>query len=188
MYRCPAFPGPPVPNADLLGTIALEQQEPPRRDRPLHAAEDLGTLGRRQELDEDGHHGVVGARVPVPVADVRFPHVDAHALLGGKGARLRDAIGSDVEGGDVEPARGEEHAVAPLAIGDAQHGLPARKPRRLAGEERVRRTPEVEFRPGEARVPGTSGIVEGHAREWPCGRPPMVARLTTVKGPVGCGA
>ena len=128
---------------ELLGRIALDQQQPAGLERPLDVAEHPRAQRRRAELKEDRHHHVERLDRPCPCVEIGLFGADRHAALLRQRARLRERGRREVHRQHVEALLGEEDAVAALAVGDRQRPLPALEQMRLALEESVRLRPEV---------------------------------------------
>ncbi len=148
---------------DLLGPVALEQEQAAGFHGRLHAGEYLGTIVGRQELHEHRHHRVVLRGVPRPAVDVAQPMVDADAARGGQPLCLRDAIRREIERGDDGALLGEMHAVAAFAVRDAEHRLSRRDEMGMRAHEGVGRFAEVIAVACVARLPGFERVGEpGH--------------------------
>jgi hypothetical protein len=154
------------PVFQLARRVALQHEVSTRGERASEAREHLRALARRRELDEDRDDELVVPRAPVPRVDVGQAMVHRDAALGGQPPGLRDPGRREVEGRDVKPLLGEPHAVAALAIGDAQRAHAGPQEMRLARQERVRRGAVVVVLDAEALVPVVelAGVWHANAR------------------------
>ena len=117
---------------DLLGAIALHEQEPARPERLLDAGEDARPLIGAGELDEDRRDHVELRDRPRPVQHVRLLDRERDAAARRQLARLGDRERRELDRAHVEALLGEEHAVAAFAVGDRQRRLSALEQVRLA--------------------------------------------------------
>ena len=150
--------------AELIGRVAVQQQEAAGLQGPPDGGEDPRALGGGKELAED-HRDHVEARFrPGPGEEIGGLHRQRDAALGRQRPRLGLGAGGKVERGDVEAASGEIDAVAALAVGDGE-GAPSRRQQRPVTDEEIarRRTVDV-IRRREASLPmGMTRVRHGAA-------------------------
>ena len=103
---------------ELIGVVALQQQDAAGLEGAIEAGKDARTLGRCHELKEDRCHHIVLTLVPVPGIDVALAVVDIHLALGRQFFCLVHGQRREVEGGDIQSLLGQPDAVASFAIGD----------------------------------------------------------------------
>lgn len=113
--------------AELFRPIGLQQEETARSQRTLQQAVESAAHATGQ-VREDRHHRAERRCRRFVVRQVDHQGVDRHAFRLGQPARLGQADGGAVHAKHLQPQRSEEHRVAPLALGDAQHrpGQPLR--------------------------------------------------------------
>src|SRR5262249_26368580 len=101
------------------------------------------------------------------------------AALARQALRLLERDRREVDGESVEPALGEKDAIAPLAVGNAQHAVAATQARGLGSEEGIGRGAE------EIRLAGEAFVPAGAPRFVCHGRPPSSAASPARPPPRG---
>src|SRR5215831_1832030 len=188
----------------LLGPIALDQQQSGRPEGIADAGEHLPPLVRRQELNEDRRDHIECGRGPPPLDQIDLLGAQGHAALLGKRTCLAERGWRPVDRKHVETALGEPHAIAPFAVRDCKRcagfrqcgGLRLEKYIRLGAEHIIRHRkslfPALVFAIRQIHSSGASTIGSYRLRSRPSkfqlctmwGGSGAVASMTP---PRGCG-
>ena len=151
----------------LLGRVALHDQQPAGFQRPPHAGPFPRALGRRAELREDFNDHVERIGWITPGVHVGMQQCDLHAAFFGqrRGFGLRGF--REIDRDDVEALLGEPYSVAGFAVGDGQN-LARLRQQCLAGRQKVvRRLAEQVFGRAVTALP-TRIFARFHPRSLDC--------------------